>query len=47
VCYPSEGQPSIQRSFVIGDALWTYSQGRLQANALDGLGVLGSVALDR
>jgi hypothetical protein len=47
VCYPGEGQLPIERSFVIGEALWTYSRGRLQANALDGLGVLGGVALDQ
>jgi hypothetical protein len=45
VCYPGNPQPPIERSFVIGDALWTYSRGRLQANALDGLGLLGGVAL--
>jgi uncharacterized secreted protein with C-terminal beta-propeller domain len=47
VCYPGDGQLPIERSFVIDDVLWTYSQARLQANALDGLGVLGSVTLDR
>lgn len=47
VCYPGEWQPPIERSFVIGEALWTYSRGHLQANALEGLGVLGSVGLDQ
>ncbi len=38
-CFPEsrEWQQPIQRTLVIGDDLWSYSRGRLQANALDGL----------
>ena len=40
-CLPEDFEyrwtPPIQRTLVIGENLWSYSYGRLQANALDGL----------
>lgn len=44
-CYPSNYFPSIQRTFVIDDAIWTFSPARLQANARGGLGLLAVVEL--
>ena len=44
-CYPSNYFPPIQRTFVIDDAIWTFSPARLQANAFDGLGLLAVVDL--
>lgn len=47
LCWPDGGnwELQIQRSFVVSDTLWTMSQGQLQANALDGLAVIGAVTL--
>ena len=44
-CWPQnyEWQRPIQRTLVIGDDLWSYSYGRLQANALDGLARLDAI----
>lgn len=46
VCYPGGPmQPVIERSFVIGDVLWTFSTDRLQANSLADLTVVAEVPL--
>jgi uncharacterized secreted protein with C-terminal beta-propeller domain len=46
-CWPQnyEWQRPIQRTLVIGEDLWSYSYGRLQANALDDLARLDTVLL--
>ncbi|MBC8363462.1 MAG: beta-propeller domain-containing protein [Actinobacteria bacterium] len=46
-CWPQnyEWQRPIQRTLVIGEDLWSYSYGRLQSNALDGLARLDAINL--
>ncbi len=47
LCWPDGGnwRTQIQRSFVVGDTLWTLSLTQLQANALDGLDLIGSAVI--
>ena len=45
LCYPNEGGDQIVRSLVIGDEVWTLSQGGLRSSTIETLAPTGFIPL--